>query len=78
MWLKLDLNYNDFANVNGDAGEIQAHCILRGFRDVQNLDGVLYFPIRIEPGVERDRVIADAVRQITEIPSILDDPDHPE
>ncbi|MDE0097169.1 MAG: hypothetical protein OXS40_12500 [Gammaproteobacteria bacterium] len=77
LWLRLDLNYREFANVNGDAGEIQARCIGQGFQ-VQDVNGALYFPVRIEHGVERDHVIGEAVRQITEIPNILDDPGHPE
>lgn len=70
LWLELNLNY-DFANVTGDPGQIQAHFIHEKFHGVQNVDGVLCFPIRIKPGVERDEVIGDAVDQITYVVNIL-------
>lgn len=70
LWLELKVN-NEFANVNGDPGQIQAHFIHEDYHGVQIVDDVLYIPIRIMPGVERSDVINHAVDQITNVATIL-------
>lgn len=76
LWLELRLN-DDQSNVNGDPGHIKEHFIREEFHGVQYYEGLLYFPIRIMPSVERDDVINHAVEQIETVANILHNLNNP-
>ena len=84
LWLGIDLrawgalgttpiwsSHNTNSSFSGIKGEIRQAATL--FGDVREADGELGIPIRLQTGVERDRVVDDAVRQMRNIADRLQD-----
>ncbi|MCY4191262.1 MAG: hypothetical protein OXD42_08080 [Rhodospirillaceae bacterium] len=83
LWLGIDLLvWRDFGITplwaqfsNNDSSGVAGHhqTILGLFDDAQVSENYLYIPIRLRTGVERDRVIGDAVAQMTRLADTLRD-----
>ena len=71
LWVELNLK-NDFANFNGNLGQIQER-----FDGVESVENCLYIPIRIIPSVEQKDVIDSAVDQIVEVVNFLHNLNNP-
>ena len=65
IWARLDTT----SSFSGTEGRIRR--IKKLFADAQDADGRLYVPIRLTTGVERDRVVKDAVQQMHNIADAL-------